>query len=305
MLTDNGKNLLLRYLANVSPGFVRELAVGIGNGSPVSSDSRLDFEIARVTIVTGSINGSTTEVIYHGSLDSDDSYIINEIGLFPVSTSTAGLSGNGQLLSSFEAGDGTVFINPVTIPGGQEESSYIEKSSTVVPQASNLRLGAAASYLCSQGELSFPSLGDFSQFGPNDELNFAFITPVNSFDFTVTLFDTNNNSMSINLSDSGITNGKFTTANGRGVVNSGTGYNYVIYSQKIGTQTIDFSNLSQIEIVNNNSSFIIFDGARFEEVDTVNPLNSMVARQTLTSAQEKLNGFSMDIEYRLTVGFNG
>lgn len=305
MLTDNGKNLLLRYMANVSPGFVRELAVGIGNGSPTAQDSRLDFEIARVTIITGSINGSTKEVVYHGSLDSEDSFLINEIGLFPVSTSIAGLSGSGQLLASFEPGDGTVFTDPDPLPAGQEASGFVPKDSTTVVQASNIRAGSSAAYLCTNGLLSFPSLGDFSQYGPNDEMNFAFITPVNSFDFDVTIYDTNNNSMSMSFISTGLTNGKFSTATGQGVVNSGTGYYYVIYSQRIGTQTIDFSNLSQIEITNNNSGFLIFDGVRFEEVDTINPLSSMVARQSLPSPQEKLNGFSLDVEYRLTVGFDG
>lgn len=304
MLTNNGKNLLLRYLANLSPGFVKEIAVGIGDSTTSASSSRLDFEVSRTTVVTGSILGTTNEILYHSSLPTDDEYQIREIALFPTTSSQAGVPVRGTLITSFEPGDGAVFNSPSIIPSGQIASSYIEKTSSE-EGAAGIRIGSSASYVCSSsGEVSLPALGDFSQYGPNDEINIAFITPVNSFNLSIELFDTLGQSMTITCSKNSLTDGVFTENNNtiRGVVNDETTHYYVIYSKPIGTQSINFSEMSQIKITNNGSSHVIIDGIRFEEVDLVNPLNSAVARKEILSPQDKLSGFSMDLEYRLTVG---
>jgi hypothetical protein len=289
MLTNNGRELLMRYLANVSPGFVREIGVGIGNKSVSAEDSRLDFEVARVTVTTGSINGSTNEIVYSGSLAAIDEYTVREIGLFPVSSSAAGVPVRGALLTTFEPGDGSIFQDSTTPPSGQE-SRYITKSNSVeVPAATGLKIGTSAAYLRQGASVSFPSLGDYSQYGPNDEINLAFGSGVAAYNLLVELFDTEGNSKSITIS---------------GTASSESSYFYTIKSSLIGTQTINFANLSQIKITNNGSSYVVLDGIRFEEVDLANPLNSIVARQLVTPSKEKFNGFATDVEYRLTVDWS-
>lgn len=287
MLTDNGKNLLMRYLANISPGFVREIAVGIGSSAPSTSSNRLDFEVARVTVVTGSISGSTNEILYHGALPSIDEYIIREIGLFPVSTSIAGVPVRGSLLTSFEPGDGSIFEDSVTPPTPAEASNYITKDQTsLAAGAAGIRIGSSAAYLRPGATVSFPVIGDFSQYGPNDEINVALASGASTFNIDIELFDTSGQSKTISMSDTAVAEGS---------------YYYDIYSKLIGTQTMNFANMSQIQITNNGAAYVILDGLRFEEVDIANPLNSLVARQTVSPSKEKLDGFTMDVEYRLTV----
>lgn len=289
MLTNNGKNLLLRYLANVSPGFVREIGVGIGSKPASADDTRLDFEVARVTVTTGSIVGSTNEIIYNASLASIDEYTVKEIGLFPVSTSAAGVPVRGALLTTFEPGDGSIFEDSVTPPANQE-SRYISKSNAVeVPSAAGLKIGTSAAYLRQGASVSFPSLGDYSQYGPNDEINIALGSGASSYNLSVELFDTAGNSKIISIT---------------GTASPENSYYYAIKSTLIGTQTINFASLSQIKITNNGSSYVVLDGIRFEEVDLANPLNSIVARQVITPSKEKFNGFETDVEYRLTVDWS-
>lgn len=289
MLTNNGKNLLLRYLANVSPGFVREIGVGIGNSSPSTTDTRLQFEVSRVTVTTGSIIGATNEIVYNGSLPASDEYLVKEIGLFPVSTSAAGVPVRGSLLTSFEPGDGSVFEDNPT-PPLNGDSRYVAKTETsFVPGAAGLKIGSSAAYLRTGGSVSFPSLGDYSQYGPNDEINVALVSGTSSYSISIQLFDTNGNSKVINIS---------------GTANPESTYFYHINSSLIGTQTINFANLSQIKITNNGSSYVILDGIRFEEVDLANPLNSLVAREIVSPGKEKFNGFETDVEYRLTVDWS-
>lgn len=289
MLTNNGKNLLMRYLANVSPGFVREIGVGIGSTSPTADDTRLEFEISRVTVTTGSINGSTNEVIYNGALPAIDEYLVREIGLFPVSTSAAGVPVRGALLTSFEPGDGAIFEDSGTPPVGQE-SRYLAKTDTIsVPGAAGIKVGTAAAYLRPSGSVSFPSLGDYSQYGPNDEINIALVSGASSYNVSIQLFDTGGNSKTVTIS---------------GTATAENSYYYDINSTLIGTQTINFANLSQIKITNNGASYVVIDGIRFEEIDLANPLNSLVARETVTPSKQKLSGFPTDVEYRLTVDWS-
>lgn len=289
MLTNNGKNLLLRYLANVSPGFVREIGVGIGSKSVSAEDTRLDFEVSRVTVTTGSIQGSTNEIIYNASLASVDEYTIKEIGLFPVSTSAAGVPVRGSLLTTFEPGDGSLFEDSSTPTVGQESRYITKNNSTEVPAAAGLKIGSSAGYLRQGASVSFPSLGDYSQYGPNDEINLAFGSGASSYNLSVELFDTSGNSKVITIT---------------GTADPENSYYYAIKASLIGTQTINFAALSQIKITNNGSSYIVLDGVRFEEVDLANPLNSIVARQVITPSKEKFNGFATDVEYRLTVDWS-
>lgn len=290
MLTDNGKNLLLRYLANVSPGFVKEIGVGIGSSPPSPSSNRLDFEVSRVNIITGSITGSTSQILYHGALSADDEYIIKEVGLFPVSTSLAGVPVRGALLTTFEPGDGSVFTDIAPPPTGQLASGYIAKADTVsAAGAAGIRIGSSAAYLRPGAKVSFPSTGDFSQYGPNDEINVALVSGGSNYNIDIKLYDNAGLNKVINLTHS---------------ATAEASYYYDIYAQLIGTQNINFASLSQIEITNNGAAYVILDGIRFEEVDLTNPLNSIAARQTVFPTKQKLNGFAMDVEYRLTVNWD-
>jgi len=290
MITTNGKAIALRYLAGVQPSLVSEIAVGIGNAATTASDTRLNFEVGRFPVVASTISGVDEQVVFQGSAPINDEYKIYEIGIFPKQSTVSGNTIDGLLLATFSQGDGATFTGATS---GLDSSA-------------DFRIGSTGAKIdTSGGTCSIPSAGDYSRFNVSDYINCAFITAGNSFNFTVELYDTSGNSTSVTFSETGITNGTSTPSGGKMVVASASGSTkYVIFQKPMTSVSSNLASLSYVKITNNSSSnWLKMDGLRMDDADSINPLNSMVARTVPATVREKSSGFTVDVEYRLTVNF--
>jgi hypothetical protein len=123
MITNDGKNIIAKYLLNQAPEFASHIAVGVGGHalptgsasysasvSPVFSmnSKSLDFEAFRVPILSKGLikelNEETQEyvekIVFKAELPTDQRFQITEIGLFPSeSNSLAERFGSKNILS--------------------------------------------------------------------------------------------------------------------------------------------------------------------------------------------------------------
>jgi hypothetical protein len=123
MITNDGKNIIAKYLLNQAPEFASHIAIGVGGNalptaptsysasvSPAfsSTSKSLDFEVFRVPILSKGLikelNEETDEyvekIVFKAELPTDQRLQITEIGLFPSeSNSLAERFGSKNLLS--------------------------------------------------------------------------------------------------------------------------------------------------------------------------------------------------------------
>lgn len=288
MITNTGKNLVVRYLAGVAPTFAGEIAVGVGFTSNDSNTNSLDFEIARYPIVGGAMLGTENKVVYQTSVTDAQTYTIGEIGLYPSVTNTAITSYKTNLVSYFEADEGLVFSSAALV------------SSSTAGQPSKIRIGTQAVELTTTNSMvTVPVKEEYTQYSSLDRIKLAMVghDTSGSFNIEVKLYDVNSTTpMTITFNSTD-------TANVTIKSDTVDTYKYLIASRLIGTQTVDFASLSKIEVINKTSNPIIIDGLQFEEIDGLSPFNSLVSRQKLASLKRKTAGSPLDIEYQLGITF--
>jgi len=104
--------------------------------------------------------------------------------------------------------------------------------------------------------------------------------------FTITAVATNN----------------FTVANattGAATFSSGSAGGYFVKSIEKGTTTIDWSNITKIEIVTNSGGFAILDGLKISKFKAIDSVDGLLSRVVLSSPISKEAGSIIDIEYNL------
>lgn len=124
MITNDGKNIIAKYLLNQAPEFASHIAIGIGGHalpvasasysasvSPVfsSTSKSLDFEALRVPILSKGLIKELDEetdeyvekVVFKAELPTDQRLQITEIGLFPSESNSLAERFGSKTLSSF------------------------------------------------------------------------------------------------------------------------------------------------------------------------------------------------------------
>lgn len=103
IITSEGMNIIRSYLAGFIPVWSGAIAIGSMNStSPSTSDSALDFEVARIPVSLISIDGN--EIIIKGSLAADFQADIYELGIYPsLSNSTSAGYDDKLLLNGNES----------------------------------------------------------------------------------------------------------------------------------------------------------------------------------------------------------
>jgi hypothetical protein len=111
MITSNGTKLLGKYLVGQVPTFASHIAIGCGPNvlgsdesfGSYSSQTSLDFEMARVPIISRTTNviDGETQVIFTGTIPSGDRYGITEVGIYPAEESNVFGSPPSKTLFAF------------------------------------------------------------------------------------------------------------------------------------------------------------------------------------------------------------
>jgi hypothetical protein len=121
MITNNGRNIIAKYLLNQAPEFASHIAIGIGGNAISTSssvsflpdDKSLKFEVARVPVLSkGLVKESGVEkIIFKAELPSDQRFNITEIGLFPANSNLLAENYDSRIISTFDQSENWTYTS--------------------------------------------------------------------------------------------------------------------------------------------------------------------------------------------------
>lgn len=136
MITNNGKEIISKYLLGQTPAYATHISIGCGatpldsndpapSPSTLAAKSRMDFEMTRVPITSKGFvdDNGTTKVSFTAELPKENRYDITEIGLWS--------AGSNSLAKNFDSRNIFNFSEP-----WQAHSTSISEITTPVPLGS-------------------------------------------------------------------------------------------------------------------------------------------------------------------------
>ena len=121
MITNNGKQIIAKYLLGQAPEFASHLAAGSGNvpfsqanaASPfyVGTRKNLDFEMFRVPILSKGFvrEDGVDKIVFKAEMPSDQRYQITEVGVFPAPKNSIANQYDSKLLMTFSTAESWLF----------------------------------------------------------------------------------------------------------------------------------------------------------------------------------------------------
>lgn len=272
LITTEGKRLILRVLAEQASSLGQAIGLGVGAEAATVGDLRLQWEIDRQQIAIRNVDYDNSRVIMKTTLPQNSIYKIYEIGLWSQFTNDFNSDNVSRVLTTFE----TSFENwtNTTVDSTQSRTS---------PDSVKIDAGASATTTSSLGvEL------DLSGYSALDTFNIAF-------------YKANNNITTLKLNFAS-TGGSW---EGSATVSAlPTGYNIISIAKGAftATGTPDWSAITTMSVkvtAGGSAGYLIMDGIRIEDGDTLNPAYALVSRSVLGSPLTKTDSSPMDIEYAL------
>ena len=111
MITNDGKQIIAKYLLDQAPAFASHIAAGCGPrplqtgaSASISSDiDSLDFEAFRVPIIAkGFVKENGVEkIVFKAEMPTSQRYLISEVGLYPASANSVAGKYDSKLLITF------------------------------------------------------------------------------------------------------------------------------------------------------------------------------------------------------------
>lgn len=287
IITNEGMNIIRSYLAGFIPIWGGAIAIGSMNSTtPSSTDSALDFEVARIPVSLISIEGN--EIIIKGSLAADFQAEIYELGVYPSVTNSTSAGYDDKLLlngneSWFNSSDGLAIAS-----NNFSENGRVGYRNIIINNAAkNIYAEAGANIKGYSALDSISILYKVDSTGNNQILRLTFYdnqlpTPgTKYYDFTLTGSSTGYKKVGTllgNFTETGNFNGE--------VVRMGLSCSSVTGSGTFG-----------------------FDALKINDEDETNPNFALVSRSLIgvqngTSSTDyvvKPGGVEIDIEYRMEV----
>ena len=272
LITTEGQRLILRVLAEQASSIGGAIGVGVGNAAAVVGDTRLRWEVDRQAIAIKNVDYTNSRVIMKTTLPQTSIYTIYEVGVWSQFTNNFNSDNASRVLTTFE----TAFENwsNATLDSTQSRTS---------PDSIRIDAGASAT-VAAATDVDL----DLSGYSAADTFNIAF-------------YKANNNitTLKLNLaSATGSYEGSVT------VSSLPVGYNVVTISKGafVATGTPDWSAITTMTVkvtAGASAGYLIMDGIRIEDGDTLNPSYALVSRSVLGSPLVKTDSSPMDIEYAL------
>jgi hypothetical protein len=148
LITNDGKNILAKYLINQAPTYASHIAIGCGAEPLIISEDlddysnkkTLDFEMFRVPIISrGYIEeDDVSKIVFVGELPSEERYEITEIGIFSSGSNINAGSSDSKILFSFSAAENWEFhdtandiaqqLDRVLLPLNTDDANFIDSS---------------------------------------------------------------------------------------------------------------------------------------------------------------------------------
>lgn len=255
------------------------------------TDTRLGFEFYRIPVSLSSTDiqtagvSSSYSVVYKTTIPQEISGVISEIGLYP-STRSAANNFDSKFITEFaDALDWT------------DNGGFTTMSST-----SNARIGDSLLDMesddTSVNEYVSNIYLDMSGYSQNDTISLAYYKyDANIEKIRVKFYSTDTAWYYVDITPQAGLGYKISPD-----ISLGT-----LFNQSAGSTTVDPAQISKIGIeltpTSGNTTKVGMDGLRINDEDTFDPTFGIISRSTLATPLEKLAGRSVDVEYRLDLGF--
>ena len=290
VITTEGLAIIRNYLAGNTSNWAGSIAVGTLNlSAPSSSDSKLEFEIARVPVLIYSVEDN--EIVLNATLSSEIEGRVYELGVYPAVSNVASLGFDDKVVATFSEN----WTDQFDVPLNSSNFSGTEEAVQGRSGYRNLIVGASGitAYLESGIDVSgysqldsFTILYNVTATGANRTVRVQFVDDqlptagTKYFDFVL----------------------------------NGSSTGYKIITALIGnfTSTGNFNNnVSRIIITSAAASgcTVQLDAMKFDDADETNPDFALVSRAIIGTVSGntsndyivKPSGIEMDIEYRLEI----
>ena len=288
VLTVEGLSIIRNYLVGNTATWAGSIAIGsLNSTSPTSSDSKLEFEIARVPVLISSVEDN--EIVLNATLSSELEGRIYELGLYPAVSNTSSLGFDDSVIATFSEN----WTDSLGVELSSSNFSGTEESADGRSGFRNLIIGAS-------GITTELSSGiDVSGYSQLDSMTILYNCASTGAGRTVRVT---------------LTDDQLPTAVTKyfDFVLSGSSTGYKTVTALFGnfTSTGDFNNnVSSIKITSAavSGSTLHLDAIKFDDVDESNLDFALVSRALVGSAWGNLatdyiiknSGVEMDIEYRL------
>jgi hypothetical protein len=124
MITNDGKQIIAKYMLGQAPTFATHIAAGVGPealitgaSASISPDKKsLDFEVFRVPILSRGFikDGEDEKLVFKAQMPNDQRYKITEIGLFPGANNVVAGRYDSKMLITFSPGEPWTYSNGVS-----------------------------------------------------------------------------------------------------------------------------------------------------------------------------------------------
>lgn len=277
LLTDEGKRLILRYLAGQAPSVGEAIGLGVGQVAATGSDSRLTFEVERAIVTLTNIDYNRNNLVFKTTLPQELVLDIYEAGLWSTSVNTINATNDSRLLTTFDT------LN--------------EQWNNVSIDNTNARSSAdAALVTVAAGATVSPRLAvemDLSGYSGNDTFLLAFQkTSSNITDASLVFLNDSGNSFKLNQS----------------ITSLPIGYNVISFKKSdfVASGPISWNFITSFGVdvkAGATGGNITLDAIRIEDTDTINADHVLVSRTVLSTPLIKTSIAPMEVEYALEISF--
>jgi hypothetical protein len=281
IITNFGKNLILKYLASNVSSYAGAVAVGVSPKNPSPSDYVLDYELFRIPIAYKTVNPANSSIIFKGTAGSKYIGKIYEIGLFPSLDNPA----SGAFQTS-------------TLFGFDSDENW---QNVVLRDITNARIGSSGI------QMNALTNSNISVYNSLTAINLAGYSPTDVFKLAFVTFDTNCSYVTVkftNAAGAEITGNFIPAAHTAGAGNP----QYQIVSLTKNTfsnQNADWSSIVSSTVTlyagAGGASQVTIDGLKVVDADNLNPEYGLVSRALLGTPVVKTGVQTIDVEYSLEV----
>lgn len=279
LITTAGKRIIADYLAGNAANWAGALAIGAGDASPTTADSRLSFEYYRNSVsakaVAYGIGTAGAHVItLKSTIDNSISGAIYELGLYSDEFDSVAGAGGGGVISYGDSSEPWYFDSSGWVP------------STNTANTTDNRIGPDGVVL-GTGNYRFTGINlDFSQYSGEDIFQFCMKYLSGTVSTVEIRFNTDDSNY---FSYAPLTSEVMTASD------------YTISSiQKqnwSATGSPSWDNITSIEFRTTGTNTYLLDGIRVCDTDTNNPSYALVSHAVLGTPQVKSDGSMMEVEY--------
>lgn len=254
-------------------------------------DTRLGFEFYRLPVSLSSTDiqtagsSSSYSVVYKTTIPQEISGVISEIGLYPSTRSSANNYDSKFITDFSDALDWT------------DNGGFTTVSSTA-----NARIGDSLLDMesddTSVNEYTSNIYFDIAGYSQNDTLSLAYYKYDENIDnIRVKFYSTDTAWFYVDITPQAGLGYKISPD-----ISVGT-----LFNQSGGSTTVDPSQISKVGIeitpTSGDTTKVGMDALRINDEDTFDPIFGIISRTTLATPLEKIAGRSVDVEYRLDLGF--